>query len=85
MGGEDSGALSSEQRNIALGSDSRTTPSTSITSSFTFLVRSDAPFLAFPSERASFFPLSSVDDIDDAEKAGDIGKLETVLPQVVEI
>ena len=55
-----SGASLMAHRNMALGSDSKTTPSTSITSSLTFRTRSVLLLRSFPSARAAFFPNSTV-------------------------
>jgi hypothetical protein len=54
-----------EQRNMAFGSDSRTTPSTSITSFLTFLTRSVLFFRSFPCALAAFFPNNAVVLLDE--------------------
>ncbi|VEU40219.1 unnamed protein product [Pseudo-nitzschia multistriata] len=59
-----SGALSMAQRNMAFGRLSKTTPSTSITSSFGFFTLVFFFFDSFPWALAAFFPNSAVVDIE---------------------
>jgi hypothetical protein len=60
-GGCVSGVPSIVHRNMAFGRLSMTTPSTSITSSFTFLTRSVLFFRSLPCARASFLPNNEVE------------------------
>jgi len=73
-----SGAPLIVQRNMAFGRLSITTPSTSMTSSLTFLTRSARPLRSFPLARAAFFPKRAVVDGDDG--CANVGCVRTEAP-----